>query len=231
MRMRAWRSSPLRRAVTRRSSCPPSPAAPRARIRRLHAFVRPALAGARAHAADQLPARPLFPHLGADRPLCRDRRPASAAYGDLMHPRAPRPWAAGLAGGLGRRGAVRSSRCPVAAACARRTRSPLPIAGGAVVLAAIGGIVPLRRRRPGRACSSLFVPWQLGFGYFLSRLLRPSPPALAERASVAGIGAGHEGPRLRHPQARRARPAGQGDPPRARRARLRRRQRRRAPAS
>lgn len=99
---------------------------------------------------------------------------ASAAYGDLMHPRAP-TWAAGLAGGLA--GGALSLLPFLWPRLRAPDASPLPIAGGAVVLAAIGGIGLYDVDGPA-GLLALYVPWQLGFAYFLSRLLRPSPPRL-----------------------------------------------------
>ena len=109
---------------------------------------------------------------------------------------------------------------------------------GTAVLTVIGGARRLTWSRRGvggelSAALCLFLPWQIALGWFISRMMRISPPrgeagrltALAGRGRCRHRG-GHEGPCPCHAEERRPRPAGQGDPPRARRAGLRRRQRR-----
>jgi hypothetical protein len=107
---------------------------------------------------------------------------AGAAYGDIMHPRAA-TWAAGLAGGLAG-GAL--SLLPFLWPRLRAPEaSPLLIGVGAIVLALIGGIGLYDVDGPA-GLFALYVPWQIGFAYFLSRLLRPSPPRLRS-GEVDGI--------------------------------------------
>ena len=95
---------------------------------------------------------------------------------------------AGLAGGLV--GSVLSFLALFLPGLRVAGARPALMIAGIALLTALGG-VGLEMADTGAAWSQvlwLFLPWQIVFGYFLSRLLRPSPAKSLRDAEVAAIG-------------------------------------------